>query len=647
MRNPCSYLQKEVTAKQIILWCVLGLIAILPFDEGGNGYILQLIIHLLLLLCAMLWAVQTLRNGKLEFIFNRIDIFVLGFLVCTLVSSVFSEYAYTTILRLIKILSYTALFYLSRIVFPLEERRTFLLMAILGSAVFQSMWAWYFYLTQQTPILQGSFVNLNNFACFELFGIHIGLAFVLFFQPDPSEKKTFMQKIVIGGLVTCLVIAVLMAKSRGAVISLAGTGLFLSTLRKKKLGLVFVILLCVVIFIPTPWGSLFKRLQKREDPFAYQRFGIWKSSVRMAADHPVFGVGLGMFRFYGRVYNFPVENQIARYEKYPNAAHNDLLQIAAEVGFPGLVFFLGGIVFVGYYSFLRLRSAPPAWQSVAASAGILGILLQGMVSNVLHSPAIAMIAVLFTVILLDELQNYQRVPLNFSTSWLWYIGLLLVGIYILVPVIWYPFIAHIHYLKFWELREKKDFAGAIEHLETAIKYVPMHSRYHFDFGTLYLSSFRNSPDLDAFYGGYKSFTEAIRYNPREHEAYLKLAELHREMFYRKFRKTRIKKQAAYNALKEYQRASDYHPFNPFILVSMATLHFDIEEFEQAIALLERAVTLEPNFVGGYQLLGRMLPHLQRDQETEAALHQVRKIMEQYGTQSQGTQYVRLLLRSIP
>jgi tetratricopeptide (TPR) repeat protein len=362
----------------------------------------------------------------------------------------------------------------------------------------------------------------------------------------------------------------------------------------------------------------------------------------MAADHPVFGVGLGMYRYYGNAYNFPLEHYIARYGKILDNAHSDLLQIGTELGFIGLALFLGGIGWAGYYSLIQLRKHPPSWYVVAASTGILGVLIQGLFSNLLASPAIALVTVVFGVILLDGAGKYHRKTLTFSASWQWYIALLLVFIYILVPVICYPLLGHIHYLKFLELRQKKNAPDAVAHLKAAIDYVPIHALYHYTLGSLYLAAFRNLPDFDAFYEGYKSLTEAVRYNSRDYAAYQNLAELHREMFYQKLRT----KPTAQNALREYRHALRYNPFNPFILFSMATLHAETGEFEQAITLLQQAVTIEPNFVGGYQMLGDLLLHLQRKEDAENAFQRADYISKEYNAENYGSDYVKSLLRSI-
>ena len=80
---------------------------------------------------------------------------------------------------------------------------------------------------------------------------------------------------------------------------------------------------------------------------------------------------------------------------------------------------------------------------------------------------------------------------------------------------------------------------------------------------------------------------------------------------------------------------------------MAALHADLEEFEQSIDLLQQAVMLEPNFVGGYQMLGKILSRFEgRKTEAQAAFRQAQEIQERYRTTPKESQYAHLLLKPI-
>ena len=503
--------KQESLIKTFIFGSLIVLMVIIPFDEGGNGYILQLMSQLVLLVCATLWAIQIIRKRQLLIIPDKIDLCVLGFLLWAALSIHFADYTYAAALEAIKILSYAALFYLCRSLYPLRGKRTILLAALLVSSGLQLIFALYSSLILHTQTLQAGFVNPNNLACFFVIGFNIALSFLLF-HPQAChiivairERKlnnpAFVSSLMIGICLGGLGLAVLAIRSRGAFIGLLGTGLFLTMLKKRSIGVIFLTIMCVVLLLPLPRGSLIQRLLKSHDPFAYQRVDIWKSSVRMMADHPITGVGLGMYKYYGPAYNFPVEHRIARYGKRLDMAHNDLLQIGAELGFIGVLLMLGGTIRIGYSALTQLRRPPISWQTAAASAGLLGVFIQGLFSNLLASPAIAMAAAVLAGILLDKPIGSQRRHWAWSLPskgiWQWYVGVAIFVFYLLVPVIGYPFFGYTNYRKYQEFRKTGNIPEAVYHLQRALKLLPIQAYYHHTFGQLYATAFRNQPNLDA------------------------------------------------------------------------------------------------------------------------------------------------------
>jgi predicted Zn-dependent protease len=203
-------------------------------------------------------------------------------------------------------------------------------------------------------------------------------------------------------------------------------------------------------------------------------------------------------------------------------------------------------------------------------------------------------------------------------------------------------LGHWHFLKYQEQRNAGQLPEAVEHLQKAIRYVPMQAHYHHAFGKLYAAAFRNQPNLDAYYEGYVSLTEAIRHNPRDSQFYMTMADLHRNMFRQKL----PTRPTAENALREYAHALEVEPFSPFIRLEMATLYAEIGEFEQAISLMQEAIGYEPNFVGGLQLLGEFMRHLKRDTEADEAFARADQIRQTYPNYEYFPAYTQALLRPL-
>jgi O-antigen ligase len=596
---------------------------------------------------------SAIRTRQLQLKYTRIDLFILAGLVWIGVSLALADYKYATIIEGIKILSYVALWLLSRLIVSSQATQTILLFTIIGSGYLQLCVAFYKKFILNAAGWQSGFVNPNEFACFLVIGMHIALGFLLFRQPisgNHNRQAAIKPKpvlilfmVVFVGISGYMLVAL---QSRGALVSCAVVIFVLMTLRHKYAGLVFIVILCVASIIPLPQGSLVQRLSKRDDPFAYQRLDIWQSSARMFADHPVAGVGLGMYPHYGAEYNFPVEHRIARYGKQLNLAHSDLLHLGAELGVVGLLLALCVLASLGTVSLRLLQNRPRSWHVVAASMALFGVLLHGLVSNLLLSPAIAMTSVLLARILVEsagaDTQKTWKIPDRKEIIASWYAALVLGAAYILIPGIGYPFLGHWHFLKYQEQRNAGQLPEAVRHLQKAIRYVPMQAHYHHAFGQLYAAAFRNQPNLDAYYEGYKSLAEALRHNPREPQFYMTMADLHRNMFRQKL----PTRPTAENAIKEYKRALEVDPFNPFIRLEMATLYAEIGAFDQAIGLMQEAVGYEPNFVGGHQLLGEFLRHLERDAEAAEAFARAEQIRQTYPNYDHWPEYTQSLLRPL-
>ncbi len=629
-------------AARIFLGCLLLLIVVMPFDEGGNGYIVQAFTHSSLLFCAVIWSVQTLRQGNAFFRVDPLDWMLTAALIWLAVNTCFSVYRYAAFLELVKICSYAGVFYLCRQLFPFRALRQLLLATLFTSSVLQMLIAWGWMLTERRPALQADFINPNNFACFMVCGVNIGLSILIFADPQRSRRHTQVFKIVIAILLCCLIGTIINGGSRGAILAFLGSGFFIFILKKRRLALCFLLLCCVGFFLPLPAGSIFERLQKKSDQFAYERIGIWKSSVAMARDNYLRGVGPGQFEYVSPAYNFPVERAIARYGKNINSAHNDLLQILDELGLPGLGLALGELGLVIVYALRRFRRKPYSWTEVAAPAVLLGGLLQGTFSCLLASPAIALVMTLACVLILESKPLRAPIALKFAVPKLCCLLTLLMAVYVLLYAIVYPLLGHRHYLDYLHLKEEHELLRAIPHLQAAIDTVPIHPLYFYELGRIYMEAFKKAPDSELFRGALDALDKAVRYNRRYYKFYETRAILYKELF-----KTLSPNRAtAEKALREYELALQYNPFNPFLLFSRAMIYADIARFDAALEQLYQALAIEPNFVGGRQMIAKLLTRLGRETEAERFRQEAAELHQQYAARAAESHYTFSLLRSL-
>ena len=121
----------------------------------------------------------------------------------------------------------------------------------------------------------------------------------------------------------------------------------------------------------------------------YSRPSIWRETLVMARDFPLFGVGLGNFEFVFPHYQPPGA------QTYFDQAHNDYLQLLAETGLLGAACFAWLFVRIFALVLRRLWRAPPerALLALASITGVAGLLLHSFTDFNLHIPSNALLFV--------------------------------------------------------------------------------------------------------------------------------------------------------------------------------------------------------------------------------------------------------------
>ncbi len=108
------------------------------------------------------------------------------------------------------------------------------------------------------------------------------------------------------------------------------------------------------------------------------RLNLWKTSIALARDYPILGVGEDNFDFHFPAY---------RVEGYYDTAthpHNDYLNVLVSSGIPGLLAFLamwGMALWTGFRTFTNSGSSLIRAVSLGASLGLTGYLIGGFFQN--------------------------------------------------------------------------------------------------------------------------------------------------------------------------------------------------------------------------------------------------------------------------
>jgi putative inorganic carbon (HCO3(-)) transporter len=236
---------------------------------------------------------------------------------------------------------------------------------------------------------------------------------------DWRETKPILKSLL---LVICTTIftIIILTQSRGAWVGLSFALLLLFFLRWRRGGVivVFGLLLLLSSFYYIGIKRVLDVLASTNSINGVTgRLDIWNQSLAMIRDFPFTGIGMGSFEkfsnsFYPLIYYRP--GQIPH-------AHNLFLQIAIDLGIPGLIAWLGIIITTFYTAFRTFIEGNRSISSkiMGISAGLLAsqvaLIFHGLTDAVVWGmvkPAPLVWVVLGTIIALGNLENSDHKDLN-------------------------------------------------------------------------------------------------------------------------------------------------------------------------------------------------------------------------------------------
>lgn len=201
-------------------------------------------------------------------------------------------------------------------------------------------------------------------------------------------------RVLIGIVFFLLFAALILGQSRFAVAGVLGSLLLVSFFVMKGkwrfLGFGFVglmiLLQVALLFNLFPTGSSNSASSSasvgvtgRDESSFTTRFEIWESAIQMMTDYPLTGVGMGMFRTAISIEPYLVPFFSNNGLPNPPHAHNEWLQMGADLGIIGFLLYIGWqiavvqMVWVGW----RRGDAMARLIAMAALAGLLGHALYG------------------------------------------------------------------------------------------------------------------------------------------------------------------------------------------------------------------------------------------------------------------------------
>jgi len=266
----------------------------------------------------------------------------------------------------------------------------------------------------------GPFINRNHFPYYVNMCIGLGIGLLLSRSSGGSDSSGKTEGILSTeetpsltrilhdppALWICLALglmlsSVVLCRSRGGMLALIGAAVLCALLARLRIAGSFrlgaVVLVGAVALTLSCWFGL-DLIKERLDTFwsgeAFDnRLPLWKRSLPIAADFPLWGTGYGTYGYVEPLYRFDVPPQEAPI--LYDHAHNDYLEIVVECGVPGLLLALLAIAVVyrlGYRALGRSKGGPSAGLTLGALFAFTTLVLHSFGDFGAHVPAITLLA---------------------------------------------------------------------------------------------------------------------------------------------------------------------------------------------------------------------------------------------------------------
>ncbi|HNX90336.1 MAG TPA: O-antigen ligase family protein [Candidatus Omnitrophota bacterium] len=219
------------------------------------------------------------------------------------------------------------------------------------------------------------------------FGAYLVVVCMILVSTILSNWKNIKYRVVAAVVLAMALLNLFLTQSRAAWLSFAVAMLCYGWVHVRKRFVVFIIAIVgILIFMPqTAKDRMVNTMNFKLGTPSWERLKLWQATVSMIKDRPVLGMGVNT---YSR--NFPKY----RPADYPDVryAHNSYLQIASEVGIPGVLLFLAFLVSAFYSAFKRsdLFSGYRTDISYGLLWGLVGFAIASMFDT--HMQSVSLVA---------------------------------------------------------------------------------------------------------------------------------------------------------------------------------------------------------------------------------------------------------------
>lgn len=217
-------------------------------------------------------------------------------------------------------------------------------------------------------------------------------------------NKKIGKKVLFLGTTLVMALALVLTMSRGGWLGFAFSAfVFILLIQRKLLLSVIPIVVAGIYLLPQSILNRLLSIGNMADSSNAYRIKMWEVAGQIIKDNWKAGVGFGHLPF-----KQTFETYIRTMPTYH--AHNTFIEVAAELGIPGLIVFLFFLFVIFKYGILKIYRSEDKYIKIMGAgviSGLAGLLLHGMVENVLYIPRIIitfwmMIAFILTLVRIED-----------------------------------------------------------------------------------------------------------------------------------------------------------------------------------------------------------------------------------------------------
>jgi O-antigen ligase len=209
--------------------------------------------------------------------------------------------------------------------------------------------------------------------------VFMGLFLSEFSRADTRKRSFYSLALAFAGL-----LLLYLTRCRGPVVALVASLGILALYKRwfKLLGLGLIVFLAMIAM--SPRHVIIHQDAEGKEQSIVERFELWKRALHVIEAKPLTGTGINTYNVAHEKYDKTGNWRVRGYY-----AHNGYLQMAAEIGLPGVFFFLL-FIFIFFRKILggmrAVRGSPEEYARLGILTGISAFLIYAAFDNNLQSP---------------------------------------------------------------------------------------------------------------------------------------------------------------------------------------------------------------------------------------------------------------------